>query len=157
MEGSSTGGSHCRRPFEAKQRRHRRSMPSKTGFRPRTAWQPSLQLSTVSSSSSIMYFSFYQGVFLNSLKVYFSDSVSMSSNTSFEPFLPGSPLSTSPHSSFSKLYFSDISLSKCISLILQSVFLRLPKLQPETICRVPAASISPAALFLTGPSCFSRC
>ena len=116
-------------------------MPSKTGFQPRTAWQPSLQLSTVSSSSSILYFSFSQGVFLRSFKVHFSDSVSMPSNTSFEPFLPGSPLSTSPHSSFSKLYFSDISLSKCISLILQSVFLRLPKLQPETICRVPAASI----------------
>ena len=98
-----------------------------------------------------------QGVFLRSFKVHFSDSVSMPSNTSFESLLPGSPLSSSPHSSFSKLYFSDISLSKCISLILQSVFLRLPKLQPETICRVPAASISPAALFLTGPSCFSRC
>ena len=64
-EGSSTGGSHCRRPFEAKQRRHRRSMPSKTGS------QPALPASPLSSSPQFLPLP--QCSVSRILNVYFSD------------------------------------------------------------------------------------
>ena len=157
MEGSSTGGSHCRRPFEAKQRRHRRSMPSKTGS------QPALPASPLSSSPQFLPLP--RCCVSRILKVHFSSVFIRFSldaiQDGFELPLQGRPILLPQNCT----YFSDISLRRCISQILKSVFLKFFKayFSDSLSMKLPPANNLPPgtsrihpALFLTGPSCFSR-
>ena len=127
-------------------------------FSARTACQPSLQLSTVSSSSSMLCFSHSQRVFLRRFKVDLSDSLSTPSKT---------VLSLAPSLQLSSfLFLKTVHISQIFPSA--GVFLRSYKVylsyylkrisQILSLKPPPANNLPPgtSSIHLAGPSCFSR-